>query len=397
MSRPAPYRPGNPMRPPSRRGRLLGSAAGLFFLAYPVSDIVTQLHGAAAALASALLAVFVVAYFGAFATGMARGPRRRWQAAACVVAMAALAVALPFVYGGNWIVLSFYVAILLTVVLPRRAAIVGIALVVVFLFVQALVLGATAPNAAMNAIAAAAVGGLMLGFFNSRKLVVQLQQAQGEIARLAVAEERLRIARDLHDLLGHTLSLVALKSELAKRLSESDPSAAAREIADVEGVAREALAQVRQAVTGYRQQGLDAELNGARATLSAAGVEVTVRRSDVPLPAGVDELFAWAVREAATNVVRHARARHCEFVVSAGEQEARLGVVDDGVGPVDTGRGSGLAGLAERASAAGGRLESGEAAGGGFRLELYVPVGASAAGDASPNASQGAARVSEAS
>ncbi len=397
MSRPTPYRPGNTMRPPSRRGRLLGSAAGLFFLAYPVSDIVTHLHGAAAALASGLLAMFVVAYFGAFAAGMARGPRRRWQAAACVVAMAALAAALPFVYGGNWIVLSFYVAILLTVVLPRRAAVVGIALVVVFLFVQALLLGATAPNAAMNAIAAAAVGGLMLGFFNSRKLVLQLQQAQGEVARLAAADERLRIARDLHDLLGHTLSLVALKSELARRLSEADPKAAAREIGDVEGVAREALAQVRQAVAGYRNQGLAVELNEARRVLEAAGVEVAVDTGGASLPVDVDELFAWAVREAVTNVVRHARARHCEIRVSAGEGAARLDVVDDGVGPGDAGRGSGLTGLAERASAAGGELDSGPAPGGGFRLEVRVPVVVVREGDAAPDASRASPDVEQAS
>jgi len=376
MTRPRGPQPSTLSQVP--RGRLWGAAIGLFYLSYPLIDVVTNLRGAAMALALAALLVFVAAYFACFVAGMFLVRRRRLLAVAGVSVMAPLAVAMPFVYGEAWVALSFYVAIILAVVLPRRQAVFGIGWVALFIFAQVLLLGAATPDAFLNAIAAAGVGGLMLGFIHNRRLVGQLRRAQDEVARLAVAEERLRIARDLHDLLGHTLSLVALKSELAQRLSESDPRGAAREIADVESVARKALAEVREAVTGYRRQGLEVELDGARSTLAAAGVEAVVRASAEPLPPAVDELFAWAVREAVTNVVRHAGAKRCEIATDRARGSFRLRVVDDGAGAAagaasrDAG-GSGLAGLAERAAEAGGSLRHGRGPGGGFELELRVP------------------------
>lgn len=383
-----PPRTSAPPTPPhAARSRLLGASVGLFFLAYPLTDVVTTLRGASEALAVGFLMVFVAAYYAVFVVGMGHDPRARRLAMLGVGVMAAMAVALPFAYGDAWVGLSFYVAIALSVVLPRRQAIVGIGWVVVFIFVQVLLLGAAVPDAFLNAVAACGVGGLMLGFIHNRRLVRDLRLAQDEVARLAVAEERLRIARDLHDLLGHTLSLVALKSELARRLSDTDPKAAAREIADVEGVARKALTEVREAVTGYRRQGLAAELDGARSTLAAAGVESVVRSAGEPLPPAVDDLFAWAVREAVTNVVRHAKAQRCEIVVERDRRSARLRVADDGAGaaarvPGRALQGSGLAGLAERAAAAGGSLRFGRRTVSGFELELRVPLQAESETDA---------------
>ena len=156
----------------------------------------------------------------------------------------------------------------------------------------------------------------VLAYSSERRnvLIWKLNQTRAELARMAVADERLRISRDLHDLLGHSLSLIALKSELAGRTIESDPQRAAREIAEVEAVARRSLADVRQAVTGYRQPSLAAELAAARRMLASAGIDCRV---DAPgtydLPPEVDALLAWTVREAATNVVRHSGARRTKY------------------------------------------------------------------------------------
>ena len=248
----------------------------------------------------------------------------------------------------------------------------------------------------------------------------ELLAAREELARSAVAEERLRISRDLHDVLGHDLSLIALKSELARRLLPDDPSRAAGEIADVERTAREALRAVRETVSGYRQPTLAAELAGAREALSAAGIECSVEggADPLPLPSGVEAVLAWAVREGTTNVIRHSGARHCRVRISLDRGDASVELIDDGdPGPavrpaasrggeggrpggrssggsaaprvgtaagVDgeasapggkmRGAGSGLDGLAERVAASGGRLEAGPQAAGGFRLKVVVPL-----------------------
>src|SRR6185437_1812303 len=141
----------------------------------------------------------------------------------------------------------------------------------------------------------------------------ELRRARQELAQLAVTEERLRFARDLHDLLGHTLSLIALKSELAGRLVRLAPERAAVEIGDVEAAARQALYEVREAVAGYRQPTLAGELQAAHEMLDAAGIVLTLDAAPAPLPlrSTVEGMLAWTVREGVTNVIRHSRARHC--------------------------------------------------------------------------------------
>jgi two-component system sensor histidine kinase DesK len=192
----------------------------------------------------------------------------------------------------------------------------------------------------------------------------ELHLARGELARRAVTEERLRMARDLHDLLGHSLSLITLKAELAGRLMEKQPGRAAQEIRDLEQVARQALRDVREAVTGYRQPTLNSELEGARQMLEAAGIQSTFESLNEPLPADTDAVLAWTVREGVTNVIRHSRARHCTIRVSASEGLVRVEVSNDGeppstaVIPNSNKPSSGLAGLRERVSAHGGRMEA---------------------------------------
>jgi two-component system, NarL family, sensor histidine kinase DesK len=211
----------------------------------------------------------------------------------------------------------------------------------------------------------------------------ELQAARRELADLAVAEERTRIARDLHDTLGHSLSVIALKSELARRVLPDDPERAAAEIGDVERVAREALASVRDTVSGYRQPTLAMELAGARAALTAAGIDGDVEPAPEGLPLDVDAVLGWAVREGVTNVLRHSDAARANIRVIVDDGIRGVEVEDDGPGvsgaplgavPDRARAGTGLEGLRERAASVGGSLEAGPRADGGFRLRVSVPV-----------------------
>lgn len=206
----------------------------------------------------------------------------------------------------------------------------------------------------------------------------ELRAAREEIARLAVMTERLRIARDLHDLLGHNLSLIALKSELAGRLVGISPERAAIEIGDVEKVARTTLQEVREAVASYRQPTLLSELHSAQEILAAAGITYRYDSDESvigKLPTAVESVLAWVVREGVTNVIRHSRAHQCVIRVGQNKHDTWVEVTDDGRGTMnntDNG-GNGLRGLVERVEALGGRCETGRLVEGGFRLTVSVP------------------------
>jgi two-component system sensor histidine kinase DesK len=203
----------------------------------------------------------------------------------------------------------------------------------------------------------------------------ELRAAQEEVSRLAADRERMRIARDLHDLLGHSLTAAAVKAQLAGRLigrdSAEDRERAAAEIGDVERLTRQVLSDVRAAVAGYREVSLAVELATAREVLGAAGIAADLPGAVDEVPAGLRELFGWTVREGVTNAVRHSGATRLRIAVTPSSVE----ITDDGrAGPADAPSGSGLTGLAERAAAVGGRLEAGPTSGGGYRLCLSVPV-----------------------
>jgi two-component system sensor histidine kinase DesK len=225
------------------------------------------------------------------------------------------------------------------------------------------------------------IGMLLLVMRDLRIRNEQLGQARAELARMAVAEERERFARDLHDLLGHSLSVIALKAELARRLLPERPDQAAGEVTELEYVARGALSEVREAVSGYRRPTLDGELAGARMALAAAGIRADVVRQPTVLDPDIEGVLAWAVREGATNVIRHSRASHCKLTISSNLVDAGVEVLDDGAGPqsrqVNGSPGNGLAGLAERARSLHGRLEAGARPDGGYRLAVTVPLRAS--------------------
>jgi two-component system, NarL family, sensor histidine kinase DesK len=206
-----------------------------------------------------------------------------------------------------------------------------------------------------------------------------LREARAELAELAVAEERLRFARDMHDLLGHDLSLIALKAELAGKLLPARADDAAAEVADIRTLTRRALTQVREAVDGYRKPTLSGELAGARVALEAAGIQLRVNAADEPLDPDVEPVLAWAVREGATNVIRHSGASRAEITLRAGLEGTELEVSDDGRrDPGSNGgrshEGHGLAGLVERTRAVGGTVEAAATPGGGFRLRVSVPA-----------------------
>ncbi|HEU0297369.1 MAG TPA: sensor histidine kinase [Anaerolineales bacterium] len=220
----------------------------------------------------------------------------------------------------------------------------------------------------------------MIGFVRLSDALRELQAAREQLAFQAVTEERLRMARDLHDLLGHTLSLITLKSELAGRLLEKDPHMATKEIHEVERVARQALRDVREAVAGYRKHSLRGELDGARQILDAAGIECTIEYEAQSLPQNIDAVLGWVVREGVTNVIRHSRAKHCLIRIISTDDTVRAEISNDGDPRKESSiveRGSGLSGLAERVSNAGGQLEATTQSlpnGLGFRLQVEIPI-----------------------
>jgi two-component system sensor histidine kinase DesK len=302
---------------------------------------------------------------------------------------AALGVGLDIAYGAGpgqgWALVMVYVAVAGTVLLPQPRASIG--WLVGVAVTQVAIGAAQFPGGGASALTASTeltlvvantllVGGLIHVWGRRDELIGHLRRTQAQLAEAAVNAERLRFSRDLHDLLGHTLSLIVVKAEVAKRSAGHDPATAAREAGEIEQIGRRALAEVREAVTGYRERAFASELDAARTALADAGLRVSVQTTGTPLPAPADSLLGWAVREAATNVVRHSNARYCEIEVRRANGHATLEVRDDGAGPEPAGAGRGLTGLAERLAEAGGWLEAGRSAGGGWRLAATVPIGA---------------------
>jgi two-component system sensor histidine kinase DesK len=215
------------------------------------------------------------------------------------------------------------------------------------------------------------VGGSNIYFAQRERINNRLQKAQEEIEHLAKVAERERIARDLHDVLGHTLSVIILKSELARKLMDHDPTRAKAEIADVEQTSRDALAEVRSTIRGYRDHSLEAELKQAKATLETAGVTVKSESQQVRLSPAQESVAALVVREAVTNVVRHARARNCHLRLMPVNGNCHLEIQDDGTGGGNV-EGNGLRGMRERIEALGGTFERDNTV--GTKLSIQFPL-----------------------
>lgn len=359
-----------------RPGRLgvVFAAVWLVFLVYAVRDAWELLPGLRGILGLVSLAGFVVVYLAAFTW-----IRRRRQQLLMVVEPGAAAVVL-----GALLVLG--VAVVLTVGQEGTSTAVYISVVSVMCLSGSWALGFVAALATAVEVSGKAVpgwepaGGLTFAVCTAAFAMWGVQQlmyrnadllrAREENARLAVAEERNRFARDLHDILGHSLTVITVKAELAGRLMDVDPARARTEVADLERLSRDALTDVRRAVEGYREITLPGELARARAALAAADIAADLPTSADAPQGDLRELFAWAVREGVTNVVRHSHARSCRVTLDA----RSVSVTDDGVGP-DADReqrpGHGLAGLRERAAALSATVVT-QVLDPGFRLEVRV-------------------------
>jgi len=324
------------------------------------------------------LVAFVGVYFWAGPIAFVRRASGRPSLAAAVLGLLALTIAL-LEREANWAILFVAVAVVAGAIVPWPRAIAAIVLTAL-LAMLARVAATGAPVGIVESAFAVVISGLVVvSFGRLDRTARELTLAQAEVARLAAADERARIARDVHDLIGHSLSVIALKSELARRLVGADPGRAATELNDIEGVARGSLRDIRETVAGYRLITLESELAGARVALSAAGIVMEVHQAiDVEDPA-TEALLGWVVREGITNVIRHSDGTQCTIRIDALDEHVRLEIVDDGRGSdrlrpgVPGLSGSGLSGIRERLQAAGGRLEAGPLPGRGYRLEAVVP------------------------
>ncbi len=366
-------------------------AVWLPFLVRPIF-VLLQSHTAPLPLAIILVAavLFVATYlWAAWHTVLGdiahpipiwRLPRTRWVPLAILYALSFLVIAID---GKAWLSMLIYTSASIGGRLPTRLA---AAMVGKLTLLTAAAAWLTHDDVSDIMTTTLLVGGIGMSVtilcwaVNANR---ELRAAREENARLAVTAERLRIARDLHDLLGHDLSLIALKSELAEYLVAGSPDQAVAAMREVGGVARTALQEVRAAVAGYRQPTLTSELRGAREMLAAAGISYVEEGGRIAVPPALEAVLGWTVREGVTNVIRHSRARTCTIRVIQKEGSVGVEVVDDGLGAPPTPDtspllaehgGNGLSGLAERVASLGGKLEAGPRLQGGFWLFVDLPI-----------------------
>lgn len=282
--------------------------------------------------------------------------------------------------GPDWFAgLSFFASVMLLINFPQRWwRVILPLLILTSVAIAVLCLHMTRGNLLILILQLVIGSGLQVALYRQLGISNELRQARIELTQLAVTQERLRIARDLHDILGQRLSAISLKAQIAARVVASDPQRAALEMTEVGALARDGLAAARAAVSGYRQISLGAEAASAEALLTTAGLRTRVRLPIGGLPAPLDECAGWVVREAVTNALRHARAGQCEIAVTRDNDWVTVEVCDDGVGaklehpPMF---GIGLTGLSERVAMVGGRL-SVESRNGSFCVRARMPIDA---------------------
>ncbi|MFF7185404.1 sensor histidine kinase [Streptomyces sp. NPDC008222] len=378
-----------PLGQPPRTGRdlllrkLLWIGVWLVFLSAPVHDLASGSHGTAGTVGGWLgLAVFVGAYLTLVFRNMGT-PLPRRLVVVLVVFLGLLATLMCLTRGWHWLGLYCYVSVACGATLPLRAAYWAIPGTAGLMLLVGLRVGEQ--EAQDLVILVLLIGFAMTGVVQLVRTTIELRKARATVAQLAANEERLRLARDLHDLLGHSLSLITLKSELAGRMLPDHPDKAAQQVADIERVSRQALVDVREAVTGYRRPRLAAELAGAQVALTAATVvaDVPAEADLTGVPEESESALAWALREAVTNVVRHSGASRCTVEVLRRQTldgpMLELSVEDDGSGGSGNGPGNGLTGLTERLEKVGGTLRAGREKH-GFRLVARVPAPAVGSG-----------------
>lgn len=298
-----------------------------------------------------------------------------------------LALVFSLTNGPAWLWLFIGVSAIAGILLPMRSAFAVIVLLTLFPLVLTLTMygGITGVDwwwLIAFLLLVRGIGLDMIGVARMGSAIRELHTARRELVRLAVIEERLRLSRDLHDLLGQTLSVITLKSELARGLIQEEPERCAQELAEIEYVSRQMLREVRKTVAGYRQPTLANELDGARQLLEAARVEHVVEQTIGDLPPALDAILAWTIREGVTNVIRHGRARQCLIQVVRNQGMAEAMILNDEERQEDqqgkrASQGSGLSGLRERVAALGGTVEAGSLDVSGkkhFRLWVAIPL-----------------------
>jgi len=306
---------------------------------------------------------FLVLYFTAY---WLPGRRRLWAIAAITLLGIGFA---PFNAGAA--VFFIYAAASVAFIGDTWFALKAIAALVAIVVLETLLFHLGPNFWLFGTVLPVAIGSVNIHFAQRDQANHRLRMARDEIAHLATVAERERIARDLHDVLGHTLSVVILKSELAGKLIGLDPKRAENEIRDVEKISREALAEVRNAIGGYRAGGLEEEFVRAVSTLKTAGVAAECQTAPVPLSPAQETVLALAVRESVTNVVRHAHAGRCHLRLEQVDGHCKLEIQDDGRGGKQI-EGNGVRGMRERVEALGGTLERETSA--GTRLTILLPL-----------------------
>ena len=363
--------------------RYVGLSVLLAYLLYVGSDVTKYSRGAGVVFGWAILAAFAVCWLVTVVQAMevVRAgqmiSRRNWIPYGVLAALFAAEV--PFAHAAAF-VMCVYLTIATVIYLGARAAPVVAALALAALLVPVAIpswhvsLNGSFDDVTPLALPVVAIS--VYGFIQIHRGNFALAEARAQLASLAAENERSRIARDLHDLLGHSLTTITVKAGLATRLGQTDPARALQEIAEVEALARRSLADVRAAVANYRDVTLTGELATGRELLRAASITADLPHAvDIVDPAH-HELFGWVVREGLTNIVRHSHASSCAVRLSASAVE----IVDDGVGGTLSGNagpaGNGLKGLRERVAAAGGVVDAGPLEPRGWRLRVSLsPAG----------------------
>jgi two-component system, NarL family, sensor histidine kinase DesK len=357
------------------RRRTALAAVFLAYLAFVGQQVADRSHGLAAVAGFAVLGAFAVIYLVMVSLADRLADRTWWL---LLAALAVLTCAeLVFAQTAGF-VLCIYITAVIVPRMGARAAPAVVVMALLALFVPPLIGSWNETiGGAFDAVTPLAIPIVALGAFGMVKLVESneaLASARAEMERLGAENERNRIARDLHDLLGHSLTTITVKAGLAVRIGAADPDRALREMGEVEELARQSLADVRSAVSDYREVTLARELATAREVLRAAGVTADFPGAVDAVDPANRELFGWIVREGVTNVVRHAHASVCSVRLTATSVE----LSDDGVGGPAGEAGNGLRGLCERVASAGGTVEAGPGDAGGWRLRASVPAGGAA-------------------
>jgi two-component system sensor histidine kinase DesK len=314
----------------------------------------------------ATVIAYVPLYFGSF--WATQGRLMLFVAASCLFGMAWA----PFNFGAS----CFFVfaAGMCGALQPARKAYAAVAVTMLLAVLMALTIDTLPLTFLLPSVAVGIpVGIATIMDVNLRRSRDQLLRKQEEVEHMATIAERERISRDLHDLLGHTLSLITLKAELAGKLLGRDEAACRQEIGDIERSARNALSEVRAAVTGYRQSGFAHELASARASLASAGITLQAQVQPFSMPPAAENVLSLALREAVTNILRHAKATACDVELACRDGQIHFRIADNGAELAGIAHGNGLAGMRERVSAIGGKLDI--VAGRGLALNMMLPVG----------------------